>query len=286
MTGRMSDDLVEARVREMNDAIQLLKELTDRDFNELDIHERLSMRYLVIQLVEAASSICVRILYDVFNERAEGFPDCFARLGARGVIPEDLAEKLASAARLRNLLVHRYWDILDERVYQSVERGLRDFQDFISYVRRLQADDPAPNNLDQGFRYLRLSEPDKTQVVKKLESILSSIEGIVFAYLHGSFIERDLFRDIDVAVWIADPEKAFEYAVDLSTRLEIRLGLPLDLQVLNEAPLPFKYHVLTRGRLLLSRDEKLRARIVDEVVRKYLDFMEFLRNQSTHPNVG
>ncbi len=146
-------------------------------------------------------------------------------------------------------------------------------------IRKRQTSGPAPKSLD--YRYIRLSEPEKSQVVERLRNMLSPIEGIVFAYLHGGFIERSLFRDIDVAVWIKDPNDAFKYTVDLSAKLEISLGLPVDLHVLNEAPLPFKYRVFTKGRLLLSKDERLRARIINETVRKYLDFTELLKQQKS-----
>ncbi|MCD6536720.1 MAG: DUF86 domain-containing protein [Thaumarchaeota archaeon] len=273
----MDDDVIEARIREINDAVQLLKELTAKGFEELGLYEKFSIRYLVIQAVEAASGICHRILVNVFNERAESFPECFIRLGVKGVIPRDLAERLASAARLGNLLVRRYWDIDDEKVYQSVRQGLRDFRDFISHVRRFQADDPDPEAVDQDLRYYRLSGAEKSEIVERVRELLAPIDKVVFAYLHGSFVEKEFFRDIDVAVWVSDPENAFQYSVNLSVRLEVETGLPVDLQVLNEAPLPFKYRVLTKGKLLLSRDEKLRARIIDEVTRMYLDYKEFLK---------
>jgi uncharacterized protein YutE (UPF0331/DUF86 family) len=130
-------DLVEARVREIHDAVRLLEELTARGFEELTLHEKLSMRYLVIQLVEAAASICVHLLAEGFDERAESYPGCFARLGELGIVPRDLAARLAAAARLRNLLVHRYWAIDDRRVYESVREGLRDFEEFAKLVRRV-----------------------------------------------------------------------------------------------------------------------------------------------------
>ena len=128
-------DLVEARVREIHDAVRLLEELTARGFEELTLHEKLSMRYLVIQLVEAA--ICVHLLAEGFNERAESYPGCFARLGELGIVPRDLAARLAAAARLRNLLVHRYWAIDDRRVYESVREGLRGFEEFAKLVRKV-----------------------------------------------------------------------------------------------------------------------------------------------------
>jgi len=126
---------IEARIREINDAIQVLRSLVTKDFAELTIYEKLSMRYLVIQLVEAASSICVQILLDIFNEKPEGFPECFVRLGVKGVIPYDLASKLSSAARLGNLLVHRYWTVDDQKTYESIRTGLKDFKDFTVHVR-------------------------------------------------------------------------------------------------------------------------------------------------------
>jgi len=131
----VNEELIEARIREMNDAMGLLKRITSTGFEDLSIYERLSLRYLVIQLVEAASGICLHVLMDAYNERAEGYPECFIRLGEKGFMPEGLARRLALAARLRNLLVHRYWTIDDRKVYESVRRGLRDFEDFLRYVR-------------------------------------------------------------------------------------------------------------------------------------------------------
>jgi hypothetical protein len=41
-----------------------------KGFDDLSIYERISIRYLVIQLVEASASICVRILLSLYNENA------------------------------------------------------------------------------------------------------------------------------------------------------------------------------------------------------------------------
>jgi uncharacterized protein YutE (UPF0331/DUF86 family) len=130
-------DAVEARFREINDALIDLRRLLWKNFEELSVHERMSMRYLVIQLVEAAASISVHLLSRLFDERAEGYAECFRRLGDRKVIGKGLAERLASAARLRNLLVHRYWEIDDRRVYSSIKEGVEDFEVFKKEVRSL-----------------------------------------------------------------------------------------------------------------------------------------------------
>jgi uncharacterized protein YutE (UPF0331/DUF86 family)/predicted nucleotidyltransferase len=276
----INQEHIEARIMEINDAVQMLRDLISKPFQELTLHEKLSMRYLIIQLIEAASSICIHILLWAFNESAEGFPECFSRLGSRGVIPRDLASKLSSAARLRNLLVHRYWAIDDERVYGSVKEGLRDFECFISCIReflegarglRGAIDPSGPES-----RRLDLTEKDRLRLLRRLKGRLEKEGEVLFAYVYGSFLEGRPFRDLDVAIWIGDPDRAFYYTVDYSAQLEVELKVPVDVQVLNGAPLPFKHHVFTRGRLLLSRDDDLRVRLADEAMRQYMD-LQMLR---------
>jgi predicted nucleotidyltransferase len=79
------------------------------------------------------------------------------------------------------------------------------------------------------------------------------------------------YRDIDVAVWIDPvphgPGAITRYALDLATELSLALGQPVDVQVLNRAPLAFRHHAL-KGQPLVVRDwewlDELRARTWDE----------------------
>ncbi len=128
-------DLIETRIMEINDAIEEIEKITRKEYSELTLYEKLSLRYLIIQLVEAAATICVHIITRVYGEQPHGYSDCFIRLGIKGVIPSSLAYELACVARLRNLLVHRYWEIDDEKIYYSVKNDLTVFRDYINYIR-------------------------------------------------------------------------------------------------------------------------------------------------------
>jgi len=130
------------------------------------------------------------------------------------------------------------------------------------------------------FKYRKLSDEQKRKLLERLKKRLEDTSEIVFGYVHGGFLERNSFRDLDVAIWIRDSGKAFYYTVDFSAKLEVEMGVPVDVQVLNEAPLPFKHYVFTRGRLLLSRDENLRLRLIDEVVRQYADLKQLVETAS------
>lgn len=37
-------------------------------------------------------------------------------------------------AGLRNLLVHLYWDVDDQMVYDGIRSELRDFETFVAYI--------------------------------------------------------------------------------------------------------------------------------------------------------
>jgi predicted nucleotidyltransferase len=121
---------------------------------------------------------------------------------------------------------------------------------------------------------------DREQLRSWLARDLDARPEILLALLHGSFTRGDAFRDIDLAVWLdplrlSKPER-FRYGLDLSVQLRLALGHPVDVRVLNDAPLGFRYHALA-GTPLLARDEEfladLRARTWDE----YLDFQPFAR---------
>jgi hypothetical protein len=122
-----------------------------------------------------------------------------------------------------------------------------------------------------GLRYRKLTAEEKERLLESLRKELEGVDGIVFAYVHGGFIEMGIFRDVDVAVWIKNPEDALDYEVDFSAKLEVSLKTPIDLHVLNQAPLSFRHHALTRGKLLFSKDEEMRIGLIEETVRQYAD---------------
>jgi hypothetical protein len=100
---------------------------------------------------------------------------------------------------------------------------------------------------------------------------------VLVACLHGSFQEGLAFRDVDVAIWI-DPSGGFdlqwEYAADLAIALSQAVGLTVDVQVLNSAPLTFRYHAL-RGEPLVVRDAGFLADLRAATWSRYFDFQRF-----------
>jgi len=104
----------------------------------------------------------------------------------------------------------------------------------------------------------RLSQEEKERVTQTLRERLQEREEVRFAYLFGSFVLHGSFEDIDVAVYVA-PEALQEkdsltLAFELADALEQAVRLPVDVVVLNTAPLSLQFEA-AQGRLLLARGE-------------------------------
>ena len=127
---------------------------------------------------------------------------------------------------------------------------------------------------------MKKKEVDFRGIVQKLKDCLSERNDIVFAYLHGSSIQGEEFGDVDVAVFLDDSVRQLnddvEYEISLSLQLEKALRLPVDVKILNHAPLGFRYHA-TQGSLLLTRDELVREDFLSRTWSDYFDFLPLSR---------
>ena len=124
-----------AMLEHLADAEVMLGELRDRgaDVVGADVHLLNSAKYLFIVAAEAAIDAGQHILASEAEAVPATFAEVFEELGRAGWIPDDLATSLASLARFRNLLVHGYADVDDDRVVQILTgEHLRDLARFRS----------------------------------------------------------------------------------------------------------------------------------------------------------
>ncbi|MFQ6052098.1 MAG: nucleotidyltransferase domain-containing protein [Candidatus Hydrothermarchaeota archaeon] len=125
------------------------------------------------------------------------------------------------------------------------------------------------------MKRIHVSKNKMKKIKNSLRDLIEKRDEIIFAYIHGSFLEDYGFRDIDIAVFVDEEkvkkENCLDYEIDLSIILEKSIRFPVDVKVLNYAPLGLKYEI-TKGEVILSRDEERRFNFIEEVWRDYLDF--------------
>lgn len=129
----------------------------------------------------------------------------------------------------------------------------------------------------------KLTRQKKINTQKILKEFIVKRDEIIFSYIHGSFIDAFYFHDLDIAVYVREEglkkDDALDYEFALSAELEPLVGFPVDVKVLNYAPLGFRYYV-TKGELLTSLDEQKRADFLEDVWMKYLDMEYFIKEDA------
>ena len=116
--------------------------------------------------------------------------------------------------------------------------------------------------------------------VKKLAMLFESEKRVLVAYLFGSYARglETPRSDVDIAVLLSEvPERPLEYYLHLERELAKVLEMDVDLVFLNDAPPLLKYQVIKYGRLLFSRDERVRVMFEAKSLCEYLDFSRVLR---------
>jgi predicted nucleotidyltransferase len=126
-----------------------------------------------------------------------------------------------------------------------------------------------------------VSPEQRAEMSQRLREQLGREPGVRFAYLYGSVLESDRVHDVDVGLFLDNAAVLQKGTItdSLSTRLTAAVGLPVDVRVLNGAPLSFLYHVL-RGQLLLCNDEAFLTDMIEDVARRYLDLAPLLRSST------
>lgn len=132
-------DVVRGRCTEIEQALDRLARIraTGRAAFLADPDAKDIACYRLLLAIEAALALC----YHVSARRLKRVPDdyagCFAGLSQAGVIPTDLSSRLQRMARFRNLLVHVYWEVDYNRVFDVLETDVEDLRAFTGAVAAL-----------------------------------------------------------------------------------------------------------------------------------------------------
>jgi predicted nucleotidyltransferase len=126
-------------------------------------------------------------------------------------------------------------------------------------------------------RYYEIVADEKRAILGQIEAYLQGRPDILFAYLHGSFFSGDRFRDIDIAVYLKPPvPSSLQVELDMEAKLGKKVKrYPVEVRVLNHAPLSFRYNVIKHGEPVSVADDDLRCDFVESTLSHYFDFAPF-----------
>jgi uncharacterized protein len=129
--------------------------------------------------------------------------------------------------------------------------------------------------------YYTLSQQVKADLLAKISAFIARRAEIGFAFLYGSFLTDEFFRDIDLGIFLAlMPSGGFSaYEISLSYQLEaeLKFSFPVEVKIINDAPVSFSFQVIC-GKVIFCRDDDRLTDFMEATVRKYLDFAPLRRH--------
>lgn len=132
-------DRIRQLLGEINSSLNKLDgyaELIEEDFlsnaDKVD-----SAKYNLIVAIEGAIDICNHIVARAGGRAPHDHADCFEILRELKILPSEFVERLKSMAKFRNLLVHLYWKVDDQKVYLILERDIRDIKEYIKRINTI-----------------------------------------------------------------------------------------------------------------------------------------------------
>lgn len=101
-------------------------------------------KHTLQETIEACLDIANHLLAAMGLPRSETYSGMFHVLGKEGLLSPALADRLAEMARFRNLLVHRYAEVDNERVYEILQERLTDVEAFLREISEILAKEKDP----------------------------------------------------------------------------------------------------------------------------------------------
>ena len=138
---------------------------------------------------------------------------------------------------------------------------------------------------------------ENKNIIEKITNFIKSKEDIRFAYVFGSFalanvsaksrtnveissLNKKNFNDIDMGIYLSkdSTQDTLSLELELENELESILHIPIDVRIINYAPLSFQYNVIKTGILIVDNDTDFRVDFEGLTLKKYFDFVH-LRNE-------
>jgi len=124
-----------SEIRENIGKIGQYSSISDKEFWE-DERNILSVKHLLLESIEACSNICIHISAKKLFKAPSSFSECFEILHKSKITDEDLSSRLRKMARFRNILLHRYWEIENQKILGYARNDLGDFEQFLRSIAK------------------------------------------------------------------------------------------------------------------------------------------------------
>lgn len=135
---KYEQEVVTRHLSEINKALELLYDIQARECQAFKDDQHLvgSAKYNLIVVIESAIDMCNHLISKNSYRLPDGYSDTFKVMAENKVLsPELVEDKLIAMARFRNRLVHIYWEIDSDMLYEIIQHNLDDLEKFLAEIK-------------------------------------------------------------------------------------------------------------------------------------------------------
>jgi len=127
-------EFLEKLKKDITESKNIISNIVNKPYNKLSSVEKYAVRYHIIVVAEALIALTLHIVRRKYDLQPETPIHALKILKDKHLVTEQEYIDLVNLFKLRNLLVHRYWIIDDEKIYHNVKRDFKNILDFIERV--------------------------------------------------------------------------------------------------------------------------------------------------------
>jgi uncharacterized protein YutE (UPF0331/DUF86 family) len=126
-------DLVRRKLSRLNMYLEKMAPILEKTFDQYlaDFYFKTTAERLIQLIVECASDINNHVVVESGQRPPEDYTSSFIRAAEVGLITHALADRLKGSGGMRNIIVHEYMDIDDEKVFKTLPLAVKDYKDYI-----------------------------------------------------------------------------------------------------------------------------------------------------------
>lgn len=123
----------------------------------------------------------------------------------------------------------------------------------------------------------QVSSREKQLIINKISSLLQKYREISFAYIFGSFVSARNFSDVDIGIYLSEPDSLdqLSFAFKLEDEIQAEVHFPSDVRIINHAPPSFVYNMTREAIVIVDNDISRRSDFEGIIFKKYWDFAPF-----------
>ncbi|PIU54856.1 MAG: hypothetical protein COS89_08925 [Deltaproteobacteria bacterium CG07_land_8_20_14_0_80_38_7] len=129
-------EIVQKRTQEILSFVRELETLST--ISKQDFLTNTERQYAVMHVLQLTIEACLSLANHIVARESLGIPnnyqESFALLGKARILPDAFTEEMKKIARFRNKLVHIYWEIDLDMIYDIITTKKDDFKQFVQYI--------------------------------------------------------------------------------------------------------------------------------------------------------